>query len=431
EGGAKPRDRLPRLVFLPLAVGEGLTRRFELLLEPHAIVDDLRMIGGQAYAVRLALVRLELGALSSRERVALALFGDRHLRANLLHLLSLRGHEAKQLSALRLGGGASALRPVPGRFGIIHRRLDPRRRFTQLVNARVESLQLTVPSFHLTFGQRQLYGEASRIELGVAFGASPLARERPHLALHFGDEVIEPLQIDGRLLQTTLGGATAIAIESYARGFLEQLAAVVRAVGQERVDHLAFDDHARVGAKTGAAKQIRDVGQTAGCAMQERVSFAGAREGTREQNFLEREGQRAVFIREVQRDFGAVHRPARRRTLEDHFFHLGAAQQTRALLAEHPANGVGDIGFAAAIRPDDRRDARVEQHLGGVGERFEALQLELGEPHENDLPLRYTSTGVIPDARSEPAYNIDCPGDWKAPISNHALPLAWRRAYTG
>ena len=91
--------------------------------------------------------------------------------------------------------------------------------------------------------------------------------------------------------------------------------------------------------------------------------------------------QRAVFVREVQRDFGDVHRAPRRRALEDDFFHLRAAQQPRALLAEHPADGVGDVRLAAAVRSDDRRHARLEDQLGGVGERFESLKLELGQPH--------------------------------------------------
>ena len=47
-------------------------------------------------------------------------------------------------------------------------------------------------------------------------------------------------------------------------GFLEQLAPVVRAVGQQRVDHPGFDHDAGVGAEAGAAQQVVDVAQPAG-----------------------------------------------------------------------------------------------------------------------------------------------------------------------
>ena len=52
-----------------------------------------------------------------------------------------------------------------------------------------------------------------------------------------------------------------------------------------------------------------------------------------------------------------------------------------ALLAEHPAHGVRHVRLAAAVRSDDRRDARVEEHLGRIRERLEAVQLEFRQPH--------------------------------------------------
>ena len=83
-----------------------------------------------------------------------------------------------------------------------------------------------------------------------------LARERAHLALHFGDQIVEALEVDRRLLEPALGGATAIAIEPDAGRFLEQLATVVGAVGEQRVDHLALDHDAGVGAESRAAQQV-------------------------------------------------------------------------------------------------------------------------------------------------------------------------------
>jgi len=75
----------------------------------------------------------------------------------------------------------------------------------------------------------------------------------------------------------------------------------------------------------------------------------------------------------MKRHFGEVHRPPGRGALENHFLHLRSTEEPRALLAEDPAHGVGHVGFAAAVRPDDRRHARLEHEVGGIRERLEAV----------------------------------------------------------
>ena len=57
------------------------------------------------------------------------------------------------------------------------------------------------------------------------------------------------------------------------------------------------------------------------------------------------------------------------------------AKAIDALLSEHPPNRVGDIGLAAPVRADDRRDAGLEQQMRRIGERLESVELELGETH--------------------------------------------------
>ncbi len=238
-----------------------------------------------------------------------------------------------------------------------------------------------MPRFHLARGERDLGDESARHQLAVSLGLLALARERANLALHFGDQIVEARQVDRRLLEPALGRAAAVAIESDACGFLEQLAPIVGAIGEQRVDHLRFDHDAGVGAEPGAAHHVVDVAQAARRAVQHVLALAAAREPARDHDFLEGDGERAVVVREVQRHLGDVHRAARRRALEDHLFHLRAAQRLRALLAEHPAHRVGDVRLSAAVRADDRRHAGLEDERGVVGERFESLQLELRQPH--------------------------------------------------
>src|SRR6185369_2292340 len=69
---------------------------------------------------------------------------------------------------------------------------------------------------------------------------------------------------------------------------------------------------------------------------------------------------------------------------KDDVFHAAAAQVAGALLAENPAQRINDVGFAAAVGPDDPGDALGEFEDGAVLGRFEACQLEPFDPH---LPL--------------------------------------------
>src|SRR5262249_42185833 len=151
-----------------------------------------------------------------------------HLGADLERLLALARDESEQLRALRLGGGTIPVRRVARLLRGAHRRVGLRRTLAQRLNALGQSTQLVVPRLHFALGGRQLDGESSRVELRMPLGAAPLTSERADLALDLADQVVEPLQVDGRLLEASLGGAPAIAIETDAGRFLEQLAPVVR-----------------------------------------------------------------------------------------------------------------------------------------------------------------------------------------------------------
>ena len=62
-------------------------------------------------------------------------------------------------------------------------------------------------------------------------------------------------------------------------------------------------------------------------------------------------------------------------------FHRAVAQVARRLLAEHPADRVGDVRLPTPVRSDDPRDALVEGDHGPVHERFEADDVEPPDAH--------------------------------------------------
>ena len=54
-----------------------------------------------------------------------------------------------------------------------------------------------------------------------------------------------------------------------------------------------------------------------------------------------------------------------------------AAQGFGTLLADHPADGIGDIAFAAPVGADDRGESVGEIEASGINEGFETGKLEL------------------------------------------------------
>ena len=88
-----------------------------------------------------------------------------------------------------------------------------------------------------------------------------------------------------------------------------------------------------------------------------------------------------VRVVERQGDLGEAHGGHALRALEDDVQHLLAAHGLVGEGAEHPLDGVDDVGFAAAVRADDARDPGAKVERRAVGEGFKTAHLELLELH--------------------------------------------------
>ena len=75
-----------------------------------------------------------------------------------------------------------------------------------------------------------------------------------------------------------------------------------------------------------------------------------------------------------ERHLGKADRSALLGTAEDDVFHLGAAQAAGRLFTQHPADGVRDVGLAAAVGANDGGQSTGEANLGAVGKGFESLK---------------------------------------------------------
>ena len=91
--------------------------------------------------------------------------------------------------------------------------------------------------------------------------------------------------------------------------------------------------------------------------------------------------QRLFAIGHRERDFGHAERLAFLGAVEDDIGHFATAQSFGGGFAEHPADRIDHIGFAAAVGADDASDALGEFEYGLIGEGLEALDFESFEVH--------------------------------------------------
>ena len=61
--------------------------------------------------------------------------------------------------------------------------------------------------------------------------------------------------------------------------------------------------------------------------------------------------------------------------------HGVAAQVLGGQLAHDPAHGVDDVRLAAAVGPDDAGEIAGKADRGGIGERLESGDFDLGQAH--------------------------------------------------
>ena len=123
--------------------------------------------------------------------------------------------------------------------------------------------------------------------------------------------------------------------------------------------------------------------QAAGRLVDEVLAFAGAEDAAGDGDLVELGAEDVLAVGEGDADLGHAQGLVGVGAVEDAVFHLRAAQRLGALLAENPADGVGDVALAAAVGADDGRHAGFEVEAGLVGKALEADHFEPLEDHEH------------------------------------------------
>jgi hypothetical protein len=178
----------------------------------------------------VAFTAFVFSALAAFHGVAMTLAGYGNLGAQRLHGFSHDVRVSRDFVPVRIAGGPFAVRLIARQLCAPDLLLDDGQGGAEVTDLYLELREFVAPRRHVARSQRELDRKSTLHELGVPFGALALAGQRAHLALNFAEEVVESREILCRFVQAALGIATTIAIKADARGFLEQLAPVIRPV---------------------------------------------------------------------------------------------------------------------------------------------------------------------------------------------------------
>src|SRR5262249_25205947 len=123
------------------------------------------------------------------------------------------------------------------------------------------------------------------------------------------------------------------------------------------------------------------------------------------------------------------------RAVEDDVRHGPPAEVLGALLAHAPADGVDDVGLAAAVGPDDPDHVGVEVDDGPVHEGLEAADLELADTHEQGAAGReagraYSRASVVSRTATAPCLPSRVARSLTGARDDHNSPVPCRRTST-
>ncbi len=144
----------------------------------------------------------------------------------------------------------------------------------------------------------------------------------------------------------------------------------------------------------GVHEQALDVAEAAGRLVDEVFAVAVAVDAAGDGDLGEIEGHAGkrerlrIDLGEGHADFGEIDGFAAVGAVEDDIGHLAAAQGLSGLFAEHPADRVGDVGFAAAVRTDNGGHARQKLKRCLFSKRLEADELKALQIH-NEVPTPF------------------------------------------
>ncbi len=233
-----------------------------------------------------------------------------------------------------------------------------------------------------------------------------LRRQSAGLRAKLRQDVVDPGEVGLGLDQLFLGLASTPLVATHTGDLLEQRAPFLGSQGESLVDHALADEQERVVGEVGGIEQVDEVAQADALLVEQVLVLAAAVEPPAELEDLELDRQEAVGVVEHEGDVGHALRRALLRPGPDDVLGLARAERP-ALLAERPAERVGQVALAGAVRPDDRADPAAELDVGSLGERLEALDPQREQPRRG--VRRWGHAGACLVLGAADASSLGCP----------------------
>ena len=197
-----------------------------------------------------------------------------------------------------------------------------------------------------------------------------------HLELQLGDLVVDPDQVLVRMGQLPLCLLLPVAVARDAGGLLKDLPAVGALDGEDLVDLALADDGVALPAQAGVHEQLVDVLEADGAAVDIVLALPGAVIPPGHHDLALIHGKDVAGVVQDEGHLGIPRLAALSSAAEDHILHLPSPQGPGGLLPHDPADGVGDIGFSAAVWPYDGGDVLPKGEHRLVRKGLEALDLQ-------------------------------------------------------
>ena len=254
----------------------------------------------------------------------------------------------------------------------VHGRFAARR--FRIANARlqVQSLQT----------QRQQFGlqlALLLLEHLVAARGGRLPLQMADLLLHLLAQIIQPVQVLAGLGNSILRFAAPLLVARNAGRLFEERAQIIRPRLDDPGDHALLDDRVTAGAEARAQEQLGDVLAAHLDAVDVVVRGSIAADGAPQRHLVVvRVGAADLAFRIVEHQLNrcGTERFACGGAVENDVGHRLAAQMLGGDLTHHPAHGIDDVRFAAAVRTHHTRQAAGKGHRGRIDKGFEACNLE-------------------------------------------------------
>ncbi len=234
-------------------------------------------------------------------------------------------------------------------------------------------------------------GQQFRLEAPFGFLVAPIVLGRLGLLLQvlkllgqLVTHIVQAVQVLAGMLHAQFGFPAAFLVFGDAGRFFQENPQVLRFGLDQPGDRTLLDDGVAARSQAGAQEDIDNIAAAAAGAVQKIMRLAIATELALDGNLvIVRPGtaQPPLTVVEHQFDSSLSDRFTAGGAVENDIGQRLAAQGAGGAFAHHPAHGVDDIGFAAAVGTDHAHQIAGQVQGGGVHEGLETGQFDFGQTH--------------------------------------------------